>query len=200
MNVANSVSWSSVLTPATARPWDLATRTGSRADRQVVCSPSPRPSLLSSTSKQTRRPSENEVFTFNNWNRWFKLFQSHQEWAVSSCDCSVRLDEGWLQFGHVLHAARTNSIISLHSLALASCQIKTKIVRGFHVFSGEIIRGTLNESTSLSFPSLVAFWASVCDRIANSSCSCRVTLKAAHRRSAEWPIVSLVENSATAGS
>lgn len=54
--------------------------------------------------------------------------------------------------------------------------------------------------TSCSSPSSWAFLASVCDRSANSSCSTLETPNAAARRSALWPIVSAVENSATAGS
>lgn len=60
--------------------------------------------------------------------------------------------------------------------------------------------GTLKLMTSLSSPLSWAFFASMWDRNANSSCSKRVTPNAAARRSAEWPIVSAVENSATAGS
>lgn len=53
---------------------------------------------------------------------------------------------------------------------------------------------------SFSRPASWAFLARVCDRRANSSCSTLETPKAAARRSALWPIVSAVENSATAGS
>lgn len=60
--------------------------------------------------------------------------------------------------------------------------------------------GTLKPMTSLSSPLSWAFFASVWDRRANSSCSKRDTPNAAARRSAECPIVSAVENSATAGS
>lgn len=54
--------------------------------------------------------------------------------------------------------------------------------------------------TSRSRPASWAFLARVCERTANSSCSTLETPKAAARRSALWPIVSDVENSATAGS
>ncbi len=60
--------------------------------------------------------------------------------------------------------------------------------------------GTLKEMTSCSRPASWAFLAKVCDRRANSSCSDLDTPNAAARRSALWPIVSDVENSATAGS
>lgn len=60
--------------------------------------------------------------------------------------------------------------------------------------------GTLKGTTSESSPSSWAFLARLCERRAYSSCSVRETEKAAARRSAEWPMVSLVENSATAGS
>lgn len=60
--------------------------------------------------------------------------------------------------------------------------------------------GTLKEMTSCSSPASWAFLARECDRRANSSCSCLETPKAAAKRSALWPIVSAVENSATAGS
>lgn len=60
--------------------------------------------------------------------------------------------------------------------------------------------GTLKGTTSRSKPSSWAFLASVCERRAYSSCSTREIAKAAAKRSAECPIVSLVENSATAGS
>ncbi len=60
--------------------------------------------------------------------------------------------------------------------------------------------GTLKLMTSLSSPLSWAFFASMWDRRANSSCSKRDTPNAAARRSAECPIVSAVENSATAGS
>lgn len=54
--------------------------------------------------------------------------------------------------------------------------------------------------TSCSRPASWAFLASVCERRANSSCSTLETPNAAARRSALWPMVSDVENSATAGS
>lgn len=60
--------------------------------------------------------------------------------------------------------------------------------------------GTLKEMTSCSSPASWAFLARECDRTANSSCSSLETPKAAAKRSALWPIVSAVENSATAGS
>lgn len=60
--------------------------------------------------------------------------------------------------------------------------------------------GTLKGTTSCSSPSSWAFLASEWERSAYSSCSRRDTPKAAARRSAECPMVSLVENSATAGS
>lgn len=60
--------------------------------------------------------------------------------------------------------------------------------------------GTLKERTSCSSPASWAFLASVCERRAYSSCSTLEIPKAAARRSALWPIVSDVENSATAGS
>lgn len=60
--------------------------------------------------------------------------------------------------------------------------------------------GTLKGTTSERSPSSCAFLASLCERSAYSSCSSRETAKEAASRSAEWPMVSLVENSATAGS
>lgn len=65
---------------------------------------------------------------------------------------------------------------------------------------GALSPGTLKGTTSRSKPSSWAFLASVCERRAYSSCSTREIAKAAAKRSAECPIVSLVENSATAGS
>lgn len=63
-----------------------------------------------------------------------------------------------------------------------------------------LVPGTLKEITSFSNPASWAFLARECDRTANSSCSSLETPKAAAKRSALWPIVSAVENSATAGS
>lgn len=60
--------------------------------------------------------------------------------------------------------------------------------------------GTLKGTTSERSPSPCAFLARLCERSAYSSCSSREIAKAAASRSAEWPMVSLVENSATAGS
>lgn len=60
--------------------------------------------------------------------------------------------------------------------------------------------GTLKERTSCSSPASWAFLASACERRAYSSCSTLEIPKAAARRSALWPMVSDVENSATAGS
>lgn len=60
--------------------------------------------------------------------------------------------------------------------------------------------GTLKETTSCSSPASWAFLAREWERRANSSCSSLETPKAAAKRSALCPIVSAVENSATAGS
>ena len=63
-----------------------------------------------------------------------------------------------------------------------------------------VLPGTLKGTTSERSPSSCAFLARLCERSAYSSCSSREIAKAAASRSAEWPMVSLVENSATAGS
>lgn len=60
--------------------------------------------------------------------------------------------------------------------------------------------GTLTSSRSCNLPSSVAFFASECDLYAYSSCACLETPNAAASLSAEWPMTSLVENSAIAGS
>lgn len=89
----------------------------------------------------------------------------------------------------------------LHGVLGAVHTTLTSIMKqSLHKVEQTVLPGTLKGTTSERSPSSCAFLASLCERRAYSSCSSRETAKAAASRSAEWPMVSLVENSATAGS
>ncbi len=47
------------------------------------------------------------------------LNMAYQEGSICCCDRSMRLDESWLQFGHLLHAGGPDTIILSQSGGLA---------------------------------------------------------------------------------
>ena len=81
------------------------------------------------------------------------------------------------------------------SIIIEYCSLLALIESPCLVISSLPFKGAKSESE----PFLEAWSARVCDLMANSSCSKRETLNAAANLSPEWPITSLVENSAIPG-